>query len=106
MVIGMYHSNTMEKHKQRVSSSLFKNGGTCRVVFSTTALWMGVNFPDVHRVIHYGPPCHMEDFVQEIRRAGRNGDPAYSLLYFAGMHLRKCEKAIKNYATSDNLLYV
>ena len=103
MVIGMYHSNTVEKHKQRVSSSLFKNGGTCRVVFSTTALGMGVNFPDVHRVIHYVPPRHMEDFVQEIGRAGCNGDPGYSLLYFTGMHLRKCEKAIKNYATSDNL---
>ena len=102
-LIGMYHANTLDKYKQRVSSFLFDKSGVCRLVFATTALGMGINLQDVKRVIHDGPPRYMEDFVQEIGRAGRNGKPAESILYFTGMHLRKCEEAVKRYATSDGL---
>lgn len=101
MLIGMYHANTLQKHKDRVSESLFESNGTCRVVFASTALGMGVNFPDVKQVVHYGPPRHVEDFMQEIGRAGRNGEPAKSILSFTGVHLRKCEEAMKNYAKKE-----
>lgn len=94
----MHHASTLDKHKQRVSSSLFDKCGVCRLVFATTALGMGINLQDVKRVIHYAPPRYMEDFVQEIGRAGRNGKPAESTLY-----LGKCEEAVKRCATSDGL---
>jgi superfamily II DNA helicase RecQ len=103
MLIGMYHANTLDKHKDRVSNSLFEENGTCRVVFATTALGMGVNLPDVQKVIHYGPPRHVEEFMQEMGRAGRNGNPAESILYITGRHLRKCEEAIKKYATCNDV---
>ena len=80
----MYFANTLEKHKQRVSSSLFDKSGVCQLVFATTGLGMGINLQDVKRVIHYGPP----QFVQEMGRAGRNGKPAESILFFTGVHLR------------------
>lgn len=100
-LIGIYHANTLQRHKERVSDSLFDLDGTCRVVFASTALGMGVNLQDIRQVIHYGPPHQMEDFVQEIGRAGRDGREAQSILLFTGAHLRKCEQAIKDYAQSD-----
>ena len=33
------------------------------------------------RVIHYGTPCTLEELVQEMERAGRNGNQAEDLLY-------------------------
>ena len=30
MLIGMYHANTLDKHKDRVANSLFEENGTCR----------------------------------------------------------------------------
>lgn len=51
-----------------------------QVIFATTASGMGVNTPYVERVIHIQPPCNIE--LQEIRRAGRNGQPAVATLYY------------------------
>lgn len=101
MLIGMYHHNTLDKYKHRVIESLYSPSGTCRVVFATNALGMGIKFSDVRYVVHYGPPRNIEDFVQEIGRAGRDGKPAVSLLLYQGKHLRKCDRAVKEYAKSE-----
>ena len=61
---------------------------------------MGVNFKDIRFVIHYGPPQHIEDFVQEIGRAGRDNLQATSVLLYCGTQMRKCDKAMKQYAKS------
>ena len=47
MLIGMVHHNTLDKHKGRVTTSLYKPSGTCRVVFATNALGMVINFKDI-----------------------------------------------------------
>ena len=92
MLIGMFHHNNLDKHKGRVTTSLYKPSGTCRVVFATNALGMGINFKD------YGPPRNIEDFVQEIGRAGRDSRKAVSASFYQWKHLLKCEKAVKRYA--------
>lgn len=102
MLIGMYHAKTLKRHKERVSGSLFDEDGVCRVVFASTALGMGVNLSDIRQVIHYGPPRQVDDFVQEIGRAGRDGKPAKSVLFFNGHHLKKCEETMKTYAKSKD----
>lgn len=104
MLIGMFHHNTLDKHKSRVTSSLYSPSGTCRVVFATNALGMGINFKDIRFVIHYGPPRSIEDFVQEIGRAGRDGKSAVSALLYQGKHLRKCDKSVQMYVKDNRCL--
>ena len=104
MLIGVYHAKTLQHHKERVSASLFEDEGVCRVVFASTALGMGVNLSDVRQVIHYGPPRQVDDFVQEIGRAGRDGKPAKSLLFFTGHQLKKCEETMKLYTNGNDCL--
>ncbi|CAB4010341.1 Werner syndrome ATP-dependent helicase-like [Paramuricea clavata] len=105
MVIGMFHANTLTKNKNRVSDSLFDPDGTCRVVFASTALGMGVNIKDIFQVIHYGPPRQADDFLQEIGRAGRNGQAAPYILFYKGNHLKNCDLNIKEYTkTSEKCL--
>lgn len=89
MLIGMFHHNNLDKHKVRVTTSVYKPSGTCRVVFATNALGMGINFKD------YWPPRNIKDFVQEIGRAGRDGRKAVSASFYQWKHLQKCEKAVK-----------
>ena len=100
MVIGMYHHNTLSHNQQRVVNTFFKAGGICRVVFATTALGMGVNIPDIRRLVHFGPPRSIEDLVQEIGRAGRDLCPSKALLLYTGTHLRKCDANVVEYAKS------
>ncbi|XP_022794673.1 uncharacterized protein LOC111333389 isoform X2 [Stylophora pistillata] len=97
LLFGMFHHNTLAKQKERILNSLYEKDGVCRVVFATNALGMGVNFPNVRTVINYGPPREVEEFVQQIGRAGRDGQPALAVLLYNGHHLKKCEDAILSY---------
>lgn len=47
---------------------------------------MGVNFYGVHNVIHYGLPREMDTLVQQMGRAGRDGEPSHELIIY------KCHK--------------
>ena len=42
---------------------------------------MGIDKTDTRRIIHYGPPKTMEEYVQQIGRAGRDGRTAHCIMY-------------------------
>jgi ATP-dependent DNA helicase RecQ len=41
---------------------------------------MGIDFPDVKKIIHWELPANLEQYVQESERAGRNGEQAEAIL--------------------------
>ena len=43
---------------------------------------MGVDLPNVKEVIHISPPSNIENYVQEIGRAGRSGSQSFATLYY------------------------
>ena len=104
-LVGMYHRKTLDKNKEKVLKSLLSTDGSTRIVVASTSLGMGVNVKDVNYVIHFGPPKEIEDYIQAIGRAGRDGSKSYAILLYTGNQLGKCTSAMKLYAkTTDNCL--
>ncbi|WP_208588117.1 RecQ family ATP-dependent DNA helicase [Gracilibacillus suaedae] len=52
------------------------------VICCTNAFGMGINKKDIQLVIHYHFPSQIESFIQEIGRAGRDGQEAVSVILF------------------------
>ena len=92
-LISVYYSVTPQKLKERVRSS-FENGtGSARIVIATTSLSMGIDFPNVTYVIHFGPARDLVSHLQEAGRAGRDGvSQAHNVIVYLGKHKALCTK--------------
>ncbi|XP_077211920.1 DEAD/DEAH box RNA helicase family protein [Tasmannia lanceolata] len=70
-----YHSGIPAKDRSHIQELFCSN--KIRVVVATVAFGMGLDKSDVGAVIHYSLPESLEEYVQEIGRAGRDGSLSY-----------------------------
>ncbi|KAH6797784.1 DEAD/DEAH box RNA helicase family protein [Perilla frutescens var. hirtella] len=75
-----YHSGIPAKDRSRIQDSFCSN--KIRVVVATVAFGMGLDKSDVGAVFHYSLPESLEEYVQEIGRAGRDGRLSFCHLLF------------------------
>jgi ATP-dependent DNA helicase RecQ len=52
------------------------------IMIATSAFGMGIDKPNIRYIVHYQAPGSLEQYVQEIGRAGRDGRPAHCILLF------------------------
>ena len=51
------------------------------VLLCTNAFGMGLDIPNIRVVVHWVQPESTEDYLQEFGRAGRDGKPAYAVIF-------------------------
>jgi ATP-dependent DNA helicase RecQ len=69
-----YHGGLPLDLRRRVLVAFLRDRAP--VIVATTAFGMGIDKPDVRRVVHWGPARTLEGYYQEAGRAGRDGHPA------------------------------
>jgi ATP-dependent DNA helicase RecQ len=75
-----YHAGLPPDQRQYAQQEFIQ--GRIPIVVATNAFGLGIDKSDIRFVHHMGLPSSLEQYVQEIGRAGRDGDTATCWLFF------------------------
>lgn len=78
--IGYYHGGLEASQRRQLQQQFSQN--KLQFLIATNAFGMGIDKPDIRYVVHYDLPDSLENYVQEIGRAGRDQQASEAILLY------------------------
>lgn len=102
-IIHHYHARVADRDKDIRFNEFKKEDSSIRIIFATTSLGMGINVPDISRVVQWNFPINYDvaDLWQRLGRGGRGPGrtstgywfiPYYAFDSQLGQHKKKKRK--------------
>ena len=72
--VGYFHAGMDGDDREETYTRFKDESDPLYILCATKAFGMGMDIPNIHYIVHLMPPSVMEDYLQEVGRAGRNED--------------------------------
>jgi ATP-dependent DNA helicase RecQ len=92
---GFYHAGLNAVIRRKIQEDFIYD--KIRVICATNAFGMGIDKKDIRLIIHYNTPGSIENYYQEIGRAGRDNKDSYIYLFYEDNDVN-----IQNYFISNS----
>lgn len=94
MNVDFFHAGLHPDVKERKQNWWMNSNQN--VLISTNAFGMGIDKEHVRFVFHYSPPYSLENYYQEIGRAGRDGNESGAYMLWTEQDLLRADDILKN----------
>jgi len=101
-LFSFYHSSMPNEDLKDILTEFRKPDSNTRLLIATVAFGIGINIPDIKYVIHWGAATSVDEYWQEVGRAGRNGQPAHAIMYATPISLINADQAMKDICSNLN----
>lgn len=101
--VDFFHAGLPVKEKNQKQTNWINSNN--QVLVSTNAFGMGIDKDNVRFVIHFSPPPSIENYYQEIGRAGRDGLESHAFLLWNEQELSDIDSILRNQIPSKKEFY-